>query len=138
MPDSPQRIATDSSLKIPIRFGETIKAYMASATLRTSDLQIIPLVLAAWLRYILGVDDTGAAFEISPDPQIEDIIPHLTEITLGCTGPFHAALEPVLSNQKFFAVNLYEAGLGFRTEAYFEELVAGPGAVAGTLKRYTT
>ena len=28
IPDTPQRIATDTSQKIPIRFGETIKAYM--------------------------------------------------------------------------------------------------------------
>lgn len=30
MPDTPQRIATDTSQKLAIRFGETIKAYMAS------------------------------------------------------------------------------------------------------------
>jgi fructuronate reductase len=137
MPDSPQRIATDSSLKIPIRFGETIKAYMASGTLQTSALRFIPLTLAAWLRYLLGIDDTGAAFDISPDPQIGGITPHLAGITLGGAGPFHAALEPVLSDPKFFAVNLYEAGLGSRVEAYFEELIAGPGAVAATLKKYT-
>ncbi len=30
LPDSPQRIATDTSQKLSIRFGETIKAYEAS------------------------------------------------------------------------------------------------------------
>lgn len=30
MPDTPQRIATDTSQKLAIRFGETIKAYAAS------------------------------------------------------------------------------------------------------------
>ena len=29
MPDAPQRIATDTSQKLAIRFGETIKAYEA-------------------------------------------------------------------------------------------------------------
>ena len=29
MPDAPQRIATDTSQKLPIRFGETIKKYVA-------------------------------------------------------------------------------------------------------------
>ena len=31
MPDTPQRIATDTSQKLSIRFGETIKSYLASA-----------------------------------------------------------------------------------------------------------
>ncbi|MDR2028712.1 MAG: mannitol dehydrogenase family protein, partial [Treponema sp.] len=60
MPDTPQRIATDTSQKIPIRFGETIKAYLADPARDVGDLKLIPLVLAAWLRYLLGVDDTGA------------------------------------------------------------------------------
>ena len=137
MPDTPQRIATDSSLKIPIRFGETIKAYMASASLKTSELKLIPLVLAAWLRYLLGIDDQGKEFPISPDPQIEVIVPQLAGIKLGQKGPFHTALAPILSNPKYFAVNLYEAGLGERVEAYFEELLAGPGAVAAALEKYT-
>ena len=29
MPDTPQRIATDTSQKVGIRYGETIKAYVA-------------------------------------------------------------------------------------------------------------
>ena len=48
IPDTPQRIATDTSQKIAIRFGETIKAYMASDTLRAADLVGIPLALAGW------------------------------------------------------------------------------------------
>ena len=50
MPDTPQRIATDTSQKLPIRFGETIKAYLASDTLDVQDLKLIPLVFAGWLR----------------------------------------------------------------------------------------
>jgi fructuronate reductase len=57
---------------------------------------------------------------------------------LGDTGPFHAALGPILANSKIFAVNLYEAGLGEKVESYFEELLAGPGAVAVTLHKYVT
>jgi len=60
----------------------------------------------------------------------------LAGISLGQKGPFHAALEPILSNSKIFAVNLYEAGLGAKVESYFEELLAGPGAVAATLHKY--
>ena len=49
MPDTPQRIATDTSQKLPIRFGETIKAYLAKGE-DVGKLTFIPLVLAGWLR----------------------------------------------------------------------------------------
>ena len=45
MPDAPQRIATETSQKLAIRFGETIKAYEARG-LDKSNLILIPLVLA--------------------------------------------------------------------------------------------
>lgn len=64
MPDTPQRIATDTSQKLPIRFGETIKAYMASNTLSLDELEGIPLVFAGWLRYLLGIDDKGNSFTL--------------------------------------------------------------------------
>jgi fructuronate reductase len=136
MPDTPQRIATDTSLKIPIRFGETIKAYLSSKTLNVQDLKLIPLVLAGWIRYLLGVDDTGAAFTVSPDPLYDSLARSLSTLHMGQSGPFHEVLAPILSDQRIFAVNLYEVGLGERVEQYFEELMAGPGAVANTLKRH--
>jgi large-conductance mechanosensitive channel len=40
MPDSPQRIATDTSQKLAIRFGETIKAYQKRPDLNVADLKI--------------------------------------------------------------------------------------------------
>ena len=55
MPDTPQRIATDTSQKLAIRFGETIKAYQKRPDLSVSDLKIIPLVFAGWLRYVMGI-----------------------------------------------------------------------------------
>ena len=59
MPDTPQRIATDTSQKLAIRFGETIKAYAASPELNVSDIKLIPLVFAGWLRYLMAIDDNG-------------------------------------------------------------------------------
>jgi fructuronate reductase len=137
MPDTPQRIASDTSQKIPIRFGETIKAYQAGPALSVDSLALIPLVLAAWLRYLLGVDDAGTPFVVSPDPLYETLSQALAGLALGAApaGGFHEALAPILSNARIFGVDLYEAGLGARVEAYFAELMAGPGAVAATLKR---
>jgi fructuronate reductase len=136
MPDTPQRIASDTSQKIPIRFGETIKAYLADPKRDIRDLKLIPLVLAAWLRYLMGLDDRGASFTVSPDPLYDTLYPAVSGIRLGRKGPFHRELEPVLSNSAIFAVNLYEVGLGERVEACFEELVAGPGADRAVLSRY--
>jgi fructuronate reductase len=142
MPDSPQRIATDSSQKIPIRFGGTIKAYLEGrfvkgvSGLTIDNLKLIPLVIAAWLRYLLGIDDQGRPFEVSPDPLYESLLLKLGGIKPGQRGPFHETLRPVLSDNRLFAVNLYDAGIGKKVEAYFEELLAGPGAVAATLRKY--
>jgi len=142
MPDAPQRIATDTSQKIPIRFGETIKAYLEGrfvkgvSGLTVDNLTLIPLVIAAWIRYLLGIDDHGKHFEVSSDPLYPSLLRLLAGIKLGQKGPFHETLKPILSDSKLFAVNLYDAGLGKKVESYFEELVAGPGAVAATLHKY--
>ena len=61
MPDTPQRIAMDTSQKLPIRFGETIKKY-AARHLDMDNLVLIPLVLAGYARYLKGVDDNGKPF----------------------------------------------------------------------------
>ena len=136
MPDTPQRIATDTSQKLGIRYGETIKAYLASPMLNVTDLKLIPLVLAGWCRYIMGVDDSGETFEPSSDPLLAENQAYLANVKLGSKGPFHEALQPILSNSAIFGVDLYEAGLGKTVETYFAELVEGPGAVRSTLKKY--
>jgi fructuronate reductase len=142
MPDTPQRIATDTSQKIPIRFGETIKAYLEGrfvkgvSGLTIDNLTLIPLVIAAWLRYLLGIDDNGKQFQVSPDPLYQSLLLTLAGIKPGQKGPFHETLKQILSDSKLFAVNLYEAGLGKKVESYFEELLTGPGAVAATLHKY--
>ena len=136
MPDTPQRIASDTSQKLPIRFGETIKAYLASDELDVNNLKLIPLVFAGWLRYLMAVDDNGNAFEPSPDPLLADVQPYVAGYQLG-TEPDTDALRPLLSNAKIFGVDLYEAGLAEKVCSYFKELTAGKGAVRATLHKYT-
>ena len=77
MPDDPRRIATDTSQKVGIRFGETIKSYVAEGR-DLDELVAIPLALAAWMRYLLGVGDDGAEIEISPDPLKDEIAAKLS------------------------------------------------------------
>ncbi len=135
MPDTPQRIATDTSQKLAIRFGETVKAYLRSPTLRVSDLTAIPLVFAGWLRYLMAVDDNGTPFSLSPDPLLESLRPHVEGIRLGETVDIHAHLRPILENEAVFGVSLYEAGLADAVCRYFGEMIAGAGAVRKTLER---
>lgn len=137
MPDTPQRIATDTSQKLAIRFGETIKAYESSADKNVSDLKLIPLVLAGWCRYLLAVDDEGKPFTPSPDPLLASAMEYVREIRLGnAANDCHKALQPLLSNPVIFGVDLYGVGLGTLTEEYFAQLTAGIGAVRSTLKKY--
>ena len=139
MPDTPQRIATDTSQKLSIRFGETIKAYAASSELDVQDLKLIPLVFAGWLRYLMAVDDEGNAFELSADPLIDTVKPVADKINLGSNISAKEAeeiLRPVMSNKAIFGVDLFEAGLSDTVIGYFLELIAGKGAVRNTLVKY--
>lgn len=135
MPDTPQRIATDTSQKLAVRFGNTIKAYAASEQLKVSDLKIIPLVLAGWIRYLIGIDDQGEKFELSPDPMLEELCPHVAGISLG-DRVGSERLKPILSNKRIFGVDLYEMGMADLICSYFQELVAKKGAVRETLEKY--
>ena len=135
MPDMPQRIATDTSQKLPIRFGETIKAYLNSDKLDVKDLKLIPLVHAGWLRYLMGIDDEGNAFEQSPDPLLETAKAYVKDMKLG-EKPETKKLEGLLRNASIFGVDLVDAGLAERICDYFTELTEGVGAVRRTLHKY--
>lgn len=141
MPDMPQRIATDTSQKLPVRYGETIKSYMASDALKLTDLKFIPLVFAGWLRYLMGVDDRGSPFTPSPDPMLKDAQAYVSGIGLGQELSKDAVMEKLaglLSNAKVFGVDLVECGMAETVCGYFLELISGPGAVRETLKKYTS
>ncbi len=136
MPDTPQRIATDTSQKLAIRFGETIKAYQASSSLKLDDLEIIPLVFAGWCRYLMAIDDEGKSFTPSSDPRLEEVSAYLKDVKLGDKGPFEAILHPILSDATLFGVDLEKAGLAEKVSSYFSELVSAVGAVRKTLVKY--
>lgn len=135
MPDTPQRIACDTSQKLSIRFGETIKEYMARPELDVKSLKFIPMVQAGWCRYLLGVDDEGNEFTVSPDPMYGELSAKLEGVKIGETCDVHAVLAPIFSDARIFGVDLYEAGLGEYAESIFAQLIAGKGAVRATLKR---
>ena len=134
MPDTPQRIATDTSQKLAIRYGETIKAYMKSEELDVDSLTYIPLVFAGWLRYLMGINDQGEKFELSPDPLLSVLCPVMEKVEFGSSDV--SAIKEILSNKSVFGVDLYASSLGEKTEKYFIEMNAGVGAIRETLKKY--
>ena len=136
IPDTPQRIATDTSLKMPIRFGETIKSYIASDKLDVTALTYIPLAIAGWLRYLLGIDDEGKPMEVSSDPLLDTLQKQLEGIRFGEPSSVGDKLRPILANKEIFASDLVQAGLADKIEGMFCELLAGPGAVRATLQKY--
>ena len=136
LPDTPQRIATDTSQKLAIRFGETIKAYEKNPSLDTADLKYIPLVFAGWLRYLMGVDDQGSPFALSPDPLLESVTPYVSGFSLGQAQPDLSALDGLLANEKIFGVDLTANGMDGLVKKYFSEMLKGPGAVNNVLEKY--
>lgn len=135
MPDTPQRIACDTSQKVGIRYGETIKSYVAKYG-DARKLTAIPLAIAGWCRYLLGVDDKGQTFELSPDPMIPELKKALEGVEAGKPESYHGQLKGILSNANIFGIDLYEAGIGERIEEMFREELAGPGAVRAALEKY--
>ena len=137
MPDTPQRIAMDTSQKIPIRFGQTLRKY-GERGLDKSNLILIPLVLAGYARYLKGVQDNGTPFDCSPDPLLAELQTIIAPLQIGEPNQDWSPLKLFFSRQDIFAVDLYAMGLGEQIEQMTKELFDHYGAVRETLHKYVT
>ena len=133
--DTNLRLATDTSQGVGVRFGETIKAYMKKYG-SAERLTAIPLGIAGWLRYMLGVDDMGNTYELAPDPMVPEIQAALSSVVLGNPESLTDQLHPILSNEKVFFIDLYKAGLGEKIEGMFREMINGKGSTKATIHKY--
>ncbi len=133
MPDTPQRIACDTSQKLPIRFGVTLKSYLDKGD-DVSELKFIPVVLAGYLRYLTGVNDEGEDFELSPDPLLEELTGIMREFR-GYRQGDETSLRPVLSRKDIFGIDLYETHLAQKVTGIFNEMNAGKGSVRQVLHK---
>ena len=115
MPDAPQRIAMDTSQKLPIRFGETIKKYVARG-LDMQNLVLIPLTLAGYARYLKGLKDDLTPFEPSPDPMLAELQAIVAPLEIGKPDQDWGPLRQLYSRKDVFGLDLYEAGLGEQIE----------------------
>ena len=132
MPDAPQRIATDTSQKVGIRFGETIKSCIAQNR-DLSGLTAIPLAIAGWMRYLLAVDDELAPMPVSDDPLREELQARLSGIVVGKPETYSGQLRDILSTASVFGLDLTVTPLADKIENYFISELSGPGAVRRTL-----
>ena len=135
MPDAPQRIAMDTSQKLPIRFGETLRKYLKRG-LDKKNLVLIPLTLAGYARYLKGLKDDLTPFQPSPDPLLEELQAIVAPLEIGKEDQDWSPLKSLYSRKDIFGLDLYEAGLGEQIEGMVRELYAGPGAVRATLHKY--
>ncbi|MDO4664839.1 MAG: mannitol dehydrogenase family protein [Actinomycetaceae bacterium] len=133
LPDSPLRIAMDTSQKLPIRFGITLQQYLRRGR-SLEDLVAIPLVFATWCRYLLGISDSGVAFAPSADPLREDLQSLFEGVYLGGDFDAHAILAPLLEDSSIFGVDLYHVGLGRKVEDLFVMMTQSEHAVKQTIK----
>ena len=135
MPDDPRRICTDTSQKVGIRFGETIKSYIAEGR-DLNSLVAIPLAIAGWMRYLLALDDNLEPMEVSADPMKDELQAQLAGIEAGKPETYKGQLRPILANANIFGSDLCAIGLADKIETIFVEELAGKGAVRATLKKY--
>lgn len=130
MPDTPQRIATDTSQKLSVRYGTTISKYMENG-MDLNTLKAIPMVYAGWIRYLLGVDDAGNKFELSPDPLLEEVLPYVDGLT---AENVEAKVEGLLRNKVIFKFDLYEIGLADKVVENLKAMLQGPGSIRARIK----
>jgi fructuronate reductase len=135
MPDTPQRIAMDTSQKLPIRFGKTIQKYIDRG-LDTDNLVLIPLILAGYARYLKGLDDNLQPFTPSSDPLLSELQAIVAPLEVGKPDQDYGCLRALYSRKDVFGVDLYQAGITERIERMVRELFAGKGAVRATLHKY--
>ncbi|MBO4864248.1 MAG: mannitol dehydrogenase family protein [Eubacterium sp.] len=132
LPDTPQRIATDTSQKMAIRFGETIHGYMSQGM--EEDLKIVPFVIASWFRYLTGLDDEGREMSLSPDPMTDVIRSALVGLELGKDNDDMSGINWILTNIELFGSNLMDIdSLGDKIKIYLKDMLKGPGAYRRTL-----
>lgn len=93
---------------------------------------MIPLVEAGWIRYLIGIDDNGETFELSPDPLMGELKPFVRGLKVGEDNDL-SKIDPLLHNSRIFGVDLFEAGLSDAVKEDLAKLLAGRGAVRKTL-----
>ena len=109
---------------------------MKDEKLDVKKLRFIPLVIAGWMRYLMGVDDNGAEMALSSDPLLEELRENLKGIEyLNLDSYKKGSLNKILLNKYIFGVDLVAIGLSEVIEEYFLDMIGEVGRVRKTLER---
>ncbi|HYH02847.1 MAG TPA: hypothetical protein VEC37_07080 [Bacillota bacterium] len=135
IPDDPMRIAFNGSAKMLPRFMDTYFAGQAKG-LSQAELNAVLLPVAGFLRYTLGVDDQGEAYQLEDDPHKELLISCAAKANIN--DPESAsAFRDIISYQAIMGQNLYQNNeTGSTMESMLRNMLAGPGSVRKTLTAF--
>lgn len=134
MPDTPQRIATDTSQKLSIRFGETVKSYIEKG-MDLDTLTVVPLVYALFMRYWLSLDDEWNTFEPSFDPMADEIKECLKGIEVGKRLDNLEGVRKLLSSERIFGYDVTKTSLYDRVVSLFRNMIEKKGGVRETIHK---
>lgn len=115
------QIAMDGSQKLPQRLLETLREQLAG----NGHIDILCLGVAAWIRYVSGVDEKGAAIEVS-DPLAK-------ELRAACDahqGNPAGMVKAVVGIQKVFGTDLIDQARFVQTTTQWLERFYSKGVLA--------
>ncbi|AQT62444.1 mannitol dehydrogenase [Cellvibrio sp. PSBB023] len=115
------QIAMDGSQKLPQRLLETLREQLAG----NGHIDILCLGVAAWIRYVSGVDEKGNAIEVSD--------PLASELRAACDanqGNPAAMVKAVVSIQKVFGTDLIDESRFIATTTQWLERFYAKGVLA--------
>jgi fructuronate reductase len=135
IPDDPMRIAFNGSTKMRPRFLDTYFAGLEKG-IPADTLDIVLVPVAGFLRYSLGIDDAGKAYQLESDPLKSLLVKCGATAQLGDQGSSQA-FRPLISHADIMGRDLYgHSGIGQRLQKMAGEMLEGQGAVRKTVKRY--
>lgn len=115
------QIAMDGSQKLPQRLLETLREQLAG----TGHIDILCLGVAAWIRYVSGVDEIGVVIEVS-DPLVK-------ELRAACDanqGNPAGMVKAVVGIQKVFGADLINEARFVQTTTQWLERFYAKGVLA--------
>jgi fructuronate reductase len=133
IPDDPMRIAFNASAKILPRFMDT---YFAGRdrSIPESDLDIVLLPVAGFLRYCLAVDDGESRYDLADDPIKGRLAAAGQAAKLGAPKSAGAFRE-LIASPDLMGKDLYTVGsAGKRLESLAGAMLAGKGAVRAAVR----
>ena len=137
VPDTPQRIAVDTSTTIGIRFGGTLQEHIRRGH-DVTKLTYIPLLFAGYARYLRGLTDDLTPFTCSPDHRLPLYQPIVAGLEVREGEQDFSCLKELFRHSETFGIDIYACGLGEKVEAMAKELYQGKGAIRRTLHKYVT